>query len=247
MSFYDHIADEYTRITDSPTRRGAAETFIQAFLQRFGPKSAIDVACGTGLYALSLAAAGVETVGADISRGMLDHAKRQADRENLSLDWIQAPMQSLAEESDRTFDAVLCMGNSIPHLLDETDLDRTLAAFAGLLNPRGVLVIQLLNYEKLLRQGDRIVGINAESKSEYIRFYDFLDGLVRFNILTIRWTGDGPVHELTGTLLHPWTAGDFQSRLATRGFTDVKLLSDLDFSPFAPAASDTLMVVARKP
>jgi len=245
MDFYDQIAGEYDRITDTAARAAAAEGFVAELADRFAPASALDVACGTGVYTLPLARRGVRTVGVDLSEPMLAQARRRAAREPLSIEWLCAPMQELAGRFDRTFDAVLCMGNSIPHLLTDADLDAALGGLVGLLTPGGVLVLQLLNYARVLARRERIIGIDRSGDRQYVRFYDFLPDRVRFNILEIAWQGDRWRHALHSTELRPYTARTLQDAVIRHGCGDVERYSGLRFEPFDEDASDTVMLVGR--
>ena len=249
MDFYDEIADAYDDITGAPAREPAAREFVAAFLDRYRPGSALDAACGNGMYALALARAGLSNVaGADLSHGMLDLARQHAPAAGLGVRWVQAPMQTLADALPGPFDAVLCMGNSIPHLLTDADLSAALGAFVRLAAPGGVIVLNLLNYARLQASGERIVGTDRRGQHEYIRFYDFLDAdRVRFNILAVDWSSgsERPSHRLHSTTLRPYTCSALRDALVSHGYRDVELFSGLRFAPFDPVLSDTLTLVAR--
>ncbi len=259
MGFYDDIAADYDEMTAASARTAKAEGFLKSFLERYPIRSALDVACGTGIYTIPLARMGVEASGADLSEEMLQQARRRARQAGAAVHWILAPMQNLAERGARPVDAIFCMGNSIPHLLEDAALTAALQGFYRLLNPGGVLVLQLLNYARVLARQERIVSIDRSAVScevasrgtiqrEYVRFYDFLPGLVRFNILQITWTGDNaePLTKLHSTTLRPYSAGELTAALGRSGFRDVQPFSGLNFAPFIEADSDTVMLVARK-
>ena len=210
MDFYDDIADSYGQLTGASDRQGPAGRFARELTRRFNIASAVDAACGTGLFAIELARCGVEVVGSDISPGMLKSAPSNAASATVDANlcsWVQAPMQELSQRISGARDAVVCMGNSIPHLLTDDDLNRTLAGFATLLTPSGVLAIHLLNYSRVLSQGERIVGINRAGSKEFVRFYDFGHDSIAFNILEIQWDDDGRAsHKLPASCrnLYSW-------------------------------------------
>lgn len=245
MGFYDELADSYDAITGAAGRAGSTEAFIDGLLKRRDVRSAVDAACGTGLFALALARRGIRTVGADISPGMLDKARQASADADLPVTWLHAPMQALAAELDGPFDAVICMGNSLPHLLDDADLDATIAGFAALLAPGGLLALHLLNYAQVLADRERIVGVTRDGDTQYVRFYDFLHGRVRFNILEIEWQGDACRTQLNGTDLRPYVLDDLSGALTRHGLTDAQAFGDLAFSPFDPESSGSLLVTAR--
>ncbi|MCP4375984.1 MAG: class I SAM-dependent methyltransferase, partial [bacterium] len=149
MNFYDDIADSYAELTAASNRQVAACQFVKELMGRFNIASAVDTACGTGLFAIELARCGVNVVASDISEGMLKAAPANASSAGVGTDlctWLQAPMQELDRHISPPRDAILCMGNSIPHLLTDDDLSDTLAGFAKILRPGGVVGIHLMNY-----------------------------------------------------------------------------------------------------
>jgi len=241
MDFYDPIASRYDQITGSAQRGPAAKALARKLVRKYKLASAVDVACGTGLYALALARLGLRVVGSDVSGAMLAQARRSARREGLDVQWVLSPMQELARHVAGEFDAVLCMGNSIPHLLEQADLEAALRGFGRLVRPGGVVVIQLLNYSRVVERGERIVGIQRQGEVEYIRFYDFLDGCVRFNILEI----NGPRHRLHSTLLRTYTREGLSRALARCRFEDVEAFGGPGLGAFDPSRSQTLTLVGR--
>ncbi|MDP6046753.1 MAG: class I SAM-dependent methyltransferase [Phycisphaerae bacterium] len=248
MDFYDQIADSYAELTGASDRKGPAGRFIKELTCRFDIASAVDAACGAGLFAIELAERGVQVVGSDISSGMLKSAVRNASVAGIDSDlcsWIQAPMQELGDRVSIRPDAIVCMGNSIPHLLTDGDMKRTVAGFATLLAAGGVVAIHLLNYARVLAGAERIVGITREGPKEFVRFYDFDSEFISFNILEIEWGDAGRCsHKLHTTSLRPYMHSELIDALAAGGFGNIEAFGDLQFSPFDPEASDTLLLTA---
>jgi len=253
MDFYDDIADSYAELTGAADRQVAAGQFVTELTRRFDITSAVDAACGAGLFAIELARGGVEVVASDISAGMLKSAPGDASAAGIDTDlctWVQAPMQELGDRISGGRDAVLCMGNSIPHLLTDDDLNRTIAGFAALLAGGGVVGIHLLNYARVLSAGDRIVGITRAGSKEFVRFYDFDGDLIGFNILEIQWDDDGRCsHNLLTTPLRPYLHSELIDALTAAGFENIETFGDLQFNPFNSETSDTLLLTAttRRP
>ncbi len=245
-SFYDGLAEEYDVLTATASRVGPARRFVRGLTESGEVSSALDVACGTGLYAIELARAGVETVGADLSAEMVAAARDRARREGVEVRFVPAAMQDVADRVDGPFDVVVCMGNSVPHLLTDHDLELAMAGFRRLTRDGGRTIIQLLNYERILAGRERIVGVDRRGEREFVRFYDFLDGFVRFNVLAIDLSDDEPRWDLHETTLRPYTADDLRRALREAGFVSVDLAGDLGEEPFVPAESDTVMLTARQ-
>jgi glycine/sarcosine N-methyltransferase len=80
-------------------------------------------------------------------------------------------------EGREVFEAVLYLGNSLPHVLDEAGLAAALKDFAAVLRPGGLLVLQNRWMEPQSAQAGRTEWL-------FVHFYDFLvDGTIDFNIL----------------------------------------------------------------
>lgn len=244
MTFYDQLAGEYDTLVDQHQRVDAVERFIGLLLERQEIHSAIDAACGTGLYARALARRGVDVTGMDLSEAMLAEARAVEQ----DVRWVHGAMQDLADRLKAGgSDAVLCMGNSLPHLLSRPELHRTFDGFARVLSPGGVAVVHLLNYTKLLTRRERIVGITRDDNKEFVRFYDFTDPTVQFNVLEIDWSIDPPGHQLHATTLLPWQENELAAAFRRAGLEHIEMFGSLDFQPFRPAESDVLMAVAHAP
>ena len=245
MDLYEHIADDYDVVTGAAGRRQAAGTMLAQLRRRHPFDSVLDVACGNGMHAMMLAEMGVSVTAADISEAMLDQARRRAAEAALDVRWVHAPMQEIAKHVQGPFDAVLCLGNSLPHLLDAHQLTRCLAGFAKLLSPRGVVVLQLLNYSRVLARQERIVGVTRQGETEYVRFYDFLADFVRFNVLRLTWSAGSCRHDLADTLLRPYTRDEIAAACRTAGLDRIDCRTGPALADFDEQTSDTLTVIAQ--
>jgi len=243
--FYDAIAGDYDAVIDAESRSAAINAFADRLTTEGGDMAAVDVACGTGAYALTLAGRGARVVGADISEAMLERARANGERQGLAVRWVRSAMQELALHVDGPFDVVLCMGNSLPHLLTDTDLRTTLAGFRQIVAASGRVLVHLLNYERICAARERIVGVVRRGDVEHVRFYDFLEDHLRFNVLTLRWQDGQASHDLQSTDLRPFTAAELTSAFAEAGFGRVETYGGLEFTPFDRAESQTLLIDAR--
>ncbi|PID55807.1 hypothetical protein CSB45_14435 [candidate division KSB3 bacterium] len=247
MGFYEEIVSDYDSMTRFQERRQREISVLQQWIERYHFRSALDTACGTGLHAVILAQLGLDVVAADISEAMLQQARSHARELNVSIPWVQSGMQDLSQKFDRHFDAVLCLGNSLPHLVTQADLQAAIESFWRLLAPGGILVIQMLNYDRVLELQERLVGIHREGTTEYIRFYDFLPECLRFNLLTVEWEADkASRHRLSSTELYPYRKRDLEAALKKFEGMTAEYYGSMDFHPFAERESPNLVLAARK-
>ena len=164
--FYNHISKDYDNFTRFDEGFEKVQQTVKSILKKYRMQSALDAACGSGSFSIALKQLGVDVVGTDISQAMLDKAVINAQQFNLNMDWLQVPMQQIKNTIRQKFDAIFCLGNSLPHLLTPADLESSLNGFYSVLNPGGVLMIQILNYTKILKEKSRIVNITRRDKNE---------------------------------------------------------------------------------
>lgn len=243
--FYDDLAEDYDAMTQFAVRLEKEKSVLAGVLELLPARHAIDMGCGTGVHAMALAQLGVEVTGVDVSARMLEraraHAGRHATVDSAPVHFLQGDfLTPLPAESA---DLLFCFGNSIPHLPSGNALDEALAHWRRLLAPGGHVLIQLLNYGDVLRRQDRIVNIRRDGETTIVRFYDFLEEALRFNILTIVDGHDGPTHTLRSTRLSPFTDEDITEAADSAGFTSVEKYADLHFHPFEDGSPNLVAVL----
>jgi ubiquinone/menaquinone biosynthesis C-methylase UbiE len=107
----------------------------------------LDVACGTGKFSRSVAKIGTEVYGIDISRGMLEEAKKTAEKEDLrNIHFSQADAEKLPFP-DRFFDAACCAGAL--HYFPDTV--KALKEIARVLKPRSPLAVLTLTRRRFFK------------------------------------------------------------------------------------------------
>ncbi len=237
--FYDDLAPDYDAMTQFDARLEKQKSVLENVLGRLPATQVVDMGCGTGVHAVALAQLGCAVTGVDLSAGMLARAQAHADRLGATVRFVHGDF--LAPLAGEAADLLLCLGNSIPHLPSRAALAAVLAHWRGLLAPAGHVLLQLLNYRRVLSARERIVNIHREDSRTIVRFYDFLDDALQFNILTID-TGTPPGHSLRSTRLQPFTDRDLVEAGQTAGFASVGVYGGLDFRPFDTEQTDCVLV-----
>lgn len=245
MDFYDQIADSYDEMTRFEQRFQNEKQIVQGWFDKLHFQSAIDVACGTGLHAILLASLGVKTTGVDISAKMLKIARKNATRTDKNISWIKSSMENLQNQLKGSYDVLFCLGNSLPHILSQEGMEQTFRNFYNLLTPTGCIMLQLLNYDNILKNRQRIIGINKVKNSSFVRFYDFIADQVQFNILKIIEHNGLIDYDLQSTRLYPYRKEELESLLVKSKFVDLQFYGDMKFTPY-DLNSSNLVIVAHK-
>lgn len=144
---FDHLTDIYDAMIDWPKRLAAEEPFYRQWFQQAGAKRVLDAACGTGRHAAMFHGWGLDVEGADVSPAMVERA-RTTFSEPPGLCWtVRGFDQSV--DAPGTWDAVVCVGNSLALAPDRETVGRAVRQMMLALRPGGVLLVQVLNLWRL--------------------------------------------------------------------------------------------------
>jgi ubiquinone/menaquinone biosynthesis C-methylase UbiE len=124
--FFDHHAPEY--MDNVFTKNTAAEIkFLVEELQLPEGSSILDIGCGTGRHSVGLAMRGYKVTGIDMSSGMLDEARKAADKANVKVEFIHADASEYKPQNQ--YDAAICLCEGAFALIgmDEDPLTHDLA------------------------------------------------------------------------------------------------------------------------
>jgi 2-polyprenyl-3-methyl-5-hydroxy-6-metoxy-1,4-benzoquinol methylase len=244
-TFYDALAPNYDEMTGFQKRFVHEKPFFRLLVEKYGIASALDAGCGTGFHTLLLAQLGVKVTGIDLSREMVRRAELHARELGLlEVEFLQASFQAPLKK--KQFDAVFCLGNSLAHVLKLEDLRATLKNFAQMLAPGKIVFLQNLNYDRILAQQERIQSIKESNGTTYIRFYDYGEETLEFNILTIGKLNSSVEQQFQSTTLRPWRETELRSLLQETGFDEIKSYGGISMEEFHPGTSKDLVILARK-
>lgn len=250
---YETFSADYDRFVDWSARLRFELPFLEAQLVAGAGRGArvLDAACGTGQHAIALAQRGFALFGADLSPAMIDRARQNATQAGVDVRFTAAGFGQLEHTFGLyEFTALVCLGNSLPHLLTPQDVQAALADFARTLVPAGLLILQNRNFDAVLATRQRWMEPQSHREGDtewlFLRFYDFdPDGLVTFNILTLQRQGEAPWTQHTHTTrLRPLTYAELTAALEAAGFIDIQAFGSLSGEPFDPHTSGNLVLKA---
>ena len=250
-SFYGQIADLYDVMIDWEKRLKREGPFFQKIFKERGTGKILDSAAAGGRHVRYFTELGYDTHGADFSPEMITEC-RQADPGHADKKYFQSDFRDLARNASPPYDAVLCLGCSLPHLPTEADFLKALANFTAILKPGGILITQFVNFDKIQKSGERIRPLNHTIRPEgeffFLRVFDFLsreEMIIHLNVLIkrgIEWEW-----KVVSTTLFPVLFDSYRKLLRQAGFTNIEFYGDYEFSPFDKETSADLIVVATNP
>jgi len=255
----------YDVFVDWDARLAREMPFFRGLFEEVGVKRLLDAGCGSARHAIEFAKMGIEVIAFDPSEDMLASARENALAAGAPIRLEQGVFEEARRFVDAPVDAVLSLGNGLPHVDGVEGLRRALAAFESVLAPDGVLVLHLVNHERLSRGNVRAFPPKFRSTPEgdfvFLRVIDRVEGAFVFNFITLSRppVSEGPgLPDPADADAAPWTLDDRRSRhtampptvlaeeLARAGFGTVEMFGDHDRKPLDEAQDESVIVVARR-
>jgi SAM-dependent methyltransferase len=235
--FYDEIAEHYDNIFP------VVETKINLIIENLeqNPSNILDVACGTGGYALELYNQGHNLTAIDLDTKMIEELQDK----NPNIDSQVMDMLKL-KKLDKKFDLIYSLGNSIVHLDSIQLVEIFFEACYSQLKNNGVLIIQVINYDRILDKGINSLPTikNEENQLSFIRNYKFIEEENKIAFHTVLKV-EKSVFENTVKLL-PVRSKELVKSLKNTGFKDIMAYGDFLKSDFDSNESTACVIVASK-
>ena len=148
MNAYHALAESYDRLTNDVDYHKIVEFYMQIMdRERVYPKTAVDLACGTGSVAKLLAEKGLITTAVDISPEMLTVAlDKCSSMDNRPL-FVCQPLQEL--HLPRGVDLAVCALDGLDYILDPQECLQAIQRIYKALNPGGIFIFDVNTPEKL--------------------------------------------------------------------------------------------------
>ena len=136
-----------------------------------GDARVLDVGCGGGILAESMARRGARVTGIDMAQAPLEVARMHLHESGLEVDYRQVPVEELAQEMPGSFDVVTCM-EMLEHVPDPASV---VNACARLVRPGGQVFFSTINrnpksFLYAIVAAEYVLGLLPRGTHEYARF-----------------------------------------------------------------------------
>jgi glycine/sarcosine N-methyltransferase len=245
--FYDRLARLYDTMNDWPARLAFEGPFIRRLLDEHHAGSVLDAACGTGQHALALQEWGYQATGADASQEMIRRAQANASARGLGTPFHLARFAELPDFVASSFDAVLCLGNSLPHVTTDPELEASLQGMLRVLRPGGLLLLHNLNYDRRWVERPRFMKLDSgivDGREVLIwRLADYNESGIVFHTALFERdeTGRWEVH-VDSTPQKPLFSAPLQDLLRRLGCDNIRAFGSLHGEPFVASQSGDLVL-----
>ncbi len=244
---------DYRRVIAWPQRIAREWPFLERILREAPSRRLLDLGCGTGEHAHFLAAHGFEVVGIDVSETMLAKARDASGDRLHPVRFIQGDIVDVEALVEGRFGAAICLGNTLPHVRHVDGFTRMARGLHHVLEPGAPLLVQILNYERIVARRERYLPLNFREEGDAeIVFLRLMradhDGSVCFTPSTLRYRPDAdPPLEVVASRtlrLRGWRRQELEDVLDGAGFRRRITYGTVGDVPYDAMESRDLVIVA---
>lgn len=240
---YEEFAYDYDEFGSIENYLGDEKDFFAQLVTENKVQTVLDCACGTGQHVFMLSELGLQVSGSDYSESMLAVAKKNLAKHDMKPTLRQCDFRYLEKAYTETFDAIVCLTTSLPHLHTEEDLITALQSMKARLAPNGVLVLTQGTTHYTLTLPAIEVVVNREDFSRiYVKEHDTVFQTI--HVLDLYHSKERMENKQYDVMYKILLDQDYQRLLKKAGFTNVKIYGDYHRNPYTKE-SMRMIVVAQ--
>lgn len=241
--FYDSFAEDYNSMIPLEKQIESKTKFFKRFIKD-STKSAADLGAGSGADSIALANLGLNVTAFEPSQEMLKQAEINFTKQKVEVNTNNKKISEIDEKFHNSFDLVVSLGNTFANV-NRGEIEESIAKLIELLKKDGTAIIQILNYDKVLSEKERIVNITESNQKQFIRFYDFCGNKVYFNILSY-YNNDFSRRDLITTEIFPYTKSFLQNLFTKNGVQVLEFYGDMKMANFDENKSNDLIMIINQ-
>ena len=245
MDAYHDLAISYDRLTNDVDYE-ATVGFYNEILKREGlmPRTAVDLACGTGSVTILLAQMGLKVIGVDMSAEMLCVASQKVQELENPPMFICQPLQEL--NLPRGVDLAVCALDSLDYITDPADCAEAIRRIYRVLNPGGCFIFDV-NTPQKLRAMDGQVFLDEDDDVYCVWRGEFDEdsNICTYAMDLFQRQGNSWVRSFEEHREYAYSAKQLVEYLQDAGFTNIAVYADRRFAEPGPE-EQRIYLKARK-
>ena len=245
MNAYGALAASYDRLTNDVDYKAVVDFYFE-ILEREGlrPRTAVDLACGTGSVAMLLAGKGLQVTAVDMSEEMLSQAMQKAsDLENIPM-FICQRLQDL--RLPRGVDLAVCALDSLDYITDPADCLQAIKRVYKVLNPGGCFIFDVNTPQKLrAMDGQMFIDEDDDVYCVWRGEFDEETNICSYGMDLFQRQGSAWQRSFEEHREYAYSADQLVSYLREAGFTHIRVYADRRFEAPGPE-EQRIYLKARK-
>ena len=201
-----------------------------------GVDTLLDVSCGIGTQAIGLASLGYNVTASDLSPKAVARAKKEAVKRGVKIDFSVSDMRQASIDHPKQYDVVLSADNSVPHLLNDDEIEAAFRQFYRCCKTGGGCLVSVRDYEQEEFNKHEMIpyGIREENGKRFYIFQvrDYDGAIYDISMFFIEDDGKGNVKtHVMRTKYFAIRITRLMDLMENAGFKDVIRLDDVYFQP----------------
>jgi SAM-dependent methyltransferase len=234
--------DAYASVFTPERARVEVDFVIEALGLQPG-QSVLDLCSGQGRHAVLLAAAGMQVTALDLAAEYLEMAQQAAREAKVSLETVHADMRAIP--FTQRYDAVINMFSSFGYLESEAEDARDLTEIHGSLKPGGLVLLDLLNRDWVVRNYIQNEWHEGSDGSVYLEHREFDPVTSRNHVTFTAIAPDGSRRQMVGHHIRLYTLREVDVMLEAAGLAFEAVYGGFESEPFG-IDSRRMIIVARR-
>lgn len=226
MNAYGNLAASYDRLTND-VDYGAVVDFYFEILEKenLKPRTAVDLACGTGSVSLLLAQRGLRVTGVDMSEEMLCVAAQKAQELENPPFFACQKLQEL--KLPRGVDLAVCALDSLDYITDPADCAMAIRRVYKVLNPGGCFIFDVNTPEKLrAMDGQVFLDEDDDVYCVWRGEFDEKTNICSYGMDLFQRDGDVWQRSFEEHREYAYSAQQLKQYLKAAGFTAIRVYAD---------------------
>lgn len=244
MGAYEALAVSYDRLTND-VDYAAIGAFYRQILSRekVCPRTAVDLACGTGSITAVLAEMGLEVTGVDMSEEMLTVAQQKTMNLSNPPRFVHQKLQALS--LPRGVDLAVCALDSLDYITEPEDCALAIKRIYRALNPGGVLIFDVNTPEKLrAMDGQVFLDEDDDVYCVWRGEFDEKTDICSYGMDLFQRRGGAWYRSFEEHREYAYSAQQLTAYLKAAGFTRIRVYGDRKLTP--PSAGEQRMYFSAR-
>ena len=245
MDAYHELAFSYDRLTNDVDYNATVDFYYEILAgEGLNPRTAVDLACGTGSVALLLAQKGLQVTAVDMSWEMLTVAQQKSAEAGVYPCFVCQKLQQL--RLPRGVDLAVCALDSMDYILDPADCKEAIRRVYKALNPGGCFIFDVNTPEKLqAMDGQVFLDEDDDVFCVWRGEFDKKTNICSYGMDLFQRSGNVWHRSFEEHREYAYTENQLVSYLKEAGFTSVAVYGDRTFAAPEPG-EQRIYIKARK-
>jgi len=245
--YEDAIAPYFDELFSPKIMDEAHKPFYNMLVKKYHTQSACDISCRTGQTLKVLSSLGVKKLtGIDVSPAMIAEGKKKLPK----AEWFVAPLNAAAQAVSGKYDLIVCSKDSLTLVLDDESLLNIFIQLKELLNDNGILIVEVLNYEKIWKHKERFMPVmdRSDGRSPKLFFYlnDFHEELVVRNLVRFTHDQDEWFAKVFSIPIRPLMHAELEFFVKEAQYSKYGFFGSYSGTPYSVDRSPYAILIAKK-